>query len=49
MLMILLVWGQCTHVFHMHCLLKWVNTEKSNGQCPMDRRTWGQSLLLEDV
>jgi anaphase-promoting complex subunit 11 len=37
------VWGQCTHVFHMHCLLKWIDTESSKGQCPMDRRPWGAS------
>ncbi|SCV73883.1 BQ2448_6313 [Microbotryum intermedium] len=35
-----LVWGECTHVFHMHCLLKWINTESSKQQCPMDRRPW---------
>ncbi|KAL7414952.1 anaphase-promoting complex subunit 11 RING-H2 finger-domain-containing protein [Mrakia frigida] len=35
-----LIWGQCTHVFHMHCLLKWIDTESSKGQCPMDRREW---------
>jgi hypothetical protein len=38
------VWGQCTHVFHMHCLLKWLNTESSKEQCPLDRRPWGESL-----
>jgi len=37
------VWGECTHVFHMHCLLKWIDTESSKGQCPMDRRPWGES------
>lgn len=36
-----LVWGECTHVFHMHCLLKWLNTDSSKNQCPMDRRIWG--------
>lgn len=40
------VWGECTHVFHLHCLTKWLATESSKGQCPMDRRQWGQSLLL---
>ncbi|EJT97651.1 RING/U-box [Dacryopinax primogenitus] len=35
-----LIWGQCTHVFHMHCLLKWLNTASSKQQCPMDRRPW---------
>ena len=35
------VWGECTHVFHMHCLLKWIGTVASKQQCPMDRRAWG--------
>ena len=35
------VWGECTHVFHMHCLLKWIGTAASKQQCPMDRREWG--------
>ena len=34
------VWGECSHVFHMHCLYKWINTESSRQQCPMDRRVW---------
>nr|CAG8435445.1 8169_t:CDS:10 [Entrophospora candida] len=35
-----LICGECTHVFHMHCLLKWLQTEGSRGMCPMDRGTW---------
>ncbi|GAA5937790.1 anaphase promoting complex subunit 11 [Sporobolomyces koalae] len=34
------IWGECTHVFHMHCLLKWLDTDSSKQQCPMDRRPW---------
>jgi len=41
-----LVWGQCTHVFHMHCLLKWIGTPASKQQCPMDRKPWGSSKQL---
>lgn len=38
------VWGKCTHCFHMHCLLKWLNTDNNINQlCPMDRRKWGES------
>ena len=36
------VWGECSHIFHMHCLLKWLETESSKQQCPMDRRPWGR-------
>ncbi|TEB29335.1 RING/U-box, partial [Coprinellus micaceus] len=35
-----LIWGECSHVFHMHCLYKWIHTPSSKGQCPMDRRAW---------
>ncbi|KAG8719728.1 hypothetical protein FRC08_002154 [Ceratobasidium sp. 394] len=35
-----LIWGQCTHVFHMHCLIKWLDQPASKQQCPMDRRPW---------
>ncbi|KAM0790307.1 hypothetical protein ACM66B_005608 [Microbotryomycetes sp. NB124-2] len=35
-----LIWGECTHVFHMHCLLKWLSTDSSKQQCPLDRRPW---------
>ena len=40
-----LVWGECTHVFHMHCLLQWIGTSSSKQQCPMDRRPWGECSL----
>jgi anaphase-promoting complex subunit 11 len=35
-----LIFGECTHIFHMHCLLKWLNTESSKNLCPMDRKEW---------
>jgi anaphase-promoting complex subunit 11 len=43
---ILRVWGECSHVFHMHCLLKWIGTAASKQQCPMDRRLWGAICRL---
>ena len=34
-----LVWGQCSHCFHMHCIMKWINgNQKSNQSCPMCRQ-----------
>lgn len=36
------VWGACKHVFHMHCLLQWLQTPSSKEQCPLDRRPWGK-------
>jgi anaphase-promoting complex subunit 11 len=35
-----LIWGECSHVFHMHCLIKWLNAPNSQEQCPMDRTPW---------
>lgn len=32
-------------MFHMHCILQWINTPSSNRQCPMDRRPWSMSFL----
>ena len=29
------VWGQCTHCFHMHCIMKWLNSQQINQNCPM--------------
>ena len=40
------VWGECTHVFHMHCLLQWIGTSSSKQQCPMDRRPWGECICI---
>ncbi|KIK15359.1 hypothetical protein PISMIDRAFT_54505, partial [Pisolithus microcarpus 441] len=34
------VWGQCSHVYHMHCLLKWLGMPMSKQQSPMDCRLW---------
>lgn len=31
------VWGACTHCFHMHCILKWLNTQQL---CPLCRQEW---------
>ncbi|KAF9455655.1 anaphase-promoting complex subunit 11, partial [Collybia nuda] len=32
--------GECTHVFHIHCLSKWIGTTASKQQCPMGHRTY---------
>ncbi|KAI9003912.1 anaphase-promoting complex subunit 11 [Hyaloraphidium curvatum] len=34
-----LIWGRCRHVFHLHCLLKWLQQD-ARQQCPMDRQVW---------
>lgn len=35
-----LVWGQCSHCFHMHCILKWLNAQQVQQHCPMCRQEW---------
>jgi len=42
-----LIWGQCSHCFHLHCILKWINPGNTSSpmnaakqQCPMCRRDW---------
>lgn len=34
------VWGACNHAFHLHCILKWVNSQTPQPHCPMCRREW---------
>ena len=34
------VWGRCSHVFHMHCILKWLNSQLHQQLCPMCRQEW---------
>ena len=35
-----LVWGQCTHCFHIHCIMKWLNSQQTQHLCPMCRQEW---------
>lgn len=35
-----LVWGACSHCFHMHCIVKWLNSQQLNQHCPMCRQNW---------
>ncbi|XP_019059059.1 PREDICTED: anaphase-promoting complex subunit 11-like [Tarenaya hassleriana] len=35
-----LIWGACNHAFHLHCILKWVNSQTGQAHCPMCRREW---------
>jgi hypothetical protein len=34
------VWGECNHHFHIHCILKWLESSNGREQCPMCRRQW---------
>ncbi|KAL2513912.1 Anaphase-promoting complex subunit 11 [Forsythia ovata] len=35
-----IIWGACSHAFHLHCILKWVNSQSPQAHCPMCRREW---------
>ena len=35
-----LVWGQCSHCFHIHCIMKWLQSQQLQQQCPMCRQEW---------
>ncbi|CAL8102463.1 unnamed protein product [Calicophoron daubneyi] len=35
-----LVWGQCNHCFHMHCIIKWLNSQQIAQHCPLCRQEW---------
>lgn len=30
-------WGRCNHVFHNHCIARWVRTRP---HCPLDQSLW---------
>ena len=34
----------CTHNFHVHCILKWLEQEASKGLCPMCRQVFTHSI-----
>ena len=34
------VWGQCSHCFHIHCIMKWLNSQQTSLLCPMCRQVW---------
>ena len=42
------VWGVCLHMFHVHCIVKWIDsandaqsgTHEERRQCPMCRVVW---------
>jgi len=36
----LIVWGQCSHCFHIHCIMKWLNSQHVHQLCPMCRQEW---------
>lgn len=37
-------WGQCNHVFHRHCINRWL---LSRSVCPLDNTAWAWQLPAE--
>ncbi|KFM73788.1 Anaphase-promoting complex subunit 11, partial [Stegodyphus mimosarum] len=35
-----LVWGRCSHCFHIHCIMKWLTSQQVHQLCPMCRQEW---------
>lgn len=35
-----LVWGECSHCFHIHCIEKWLSSQQQEQKCPMCRQDW---------
>ncbi|KAI9243844.1 RING/U-box [Sporodiniella umbellata] len=35
-----LIWGECNHVFHLHCLMTWFQNSVNGETCPLDRIAW---------
>lgn len=33
-----ITWGECTHVFHDHCLQNWFDQSMFKNECPLDRQ-----------
>lgn len=42
----LILGAGCTHNFHLHCILKWLEQDTSRGLCPMCRQVF---IYKEDV
>ncbi|ELR16583.1 zinc finger, C3HC4 type (RING finger) domain containing protein [Acanthamoeba castellanii str. Neff] len=34
------IWGKCNHIFHLHCILKWIQQQGAEAHCPMCRQPW---------
>ncbi|KAI8339145.1 anaphase-promoting complex subunit Apc11 [Chlamydoabsidia padenii] len=34
------VWGECGHVFHLHCIERWGSEHAPHHTCPLDRKPW---------
>jgi hypothetical protein len=38
----LTVFGVCSHIFHMHCIIRWTEKMQPEPLCPLCKRKWGK-------
>lgn len=41
-----LCWGKCGHVFHKHCIDRWIVAREV---CPLDNQPWEQNKLWDEA
>lgn len=34
------VFGTCSHIFHMHCIIRWIEKMNQEALCPLCKRPW---------
>lgn len=39
-----LIWGECGHAFHLHCIMTWFQSSTNGETCPMDRKEWKTAI-----
>jgi len=37
-----ILFGKCTHIFHMHCIIRWTEKMQPEPLCPLCKRKWGK-------
>ena len=43
------VWGQCSHAFHLSCIDEWCQKQNDAPTCPMCRRSWEIAADTKDA
>ncbi|MCO5565633.1 hypothetical protein L7F22_019307 [Adiantum nelumboides] len=42
-----ILFGKCTHIFHMHCIIRWTEKMQPEPLCPLCKRKW-EEITAED-
>ncbi len=43
------VWGACSHAFHIQCIQKWLASSSAEQRCPMCRRPWEYKSAIDSA